>query len=134
MIRQTSLAVALVATLGCAGSPSETALERPAPAATLTSFTGNWRSVTPSMEFVRLSVHSLSREMGALGARLTFSGVAWDGSGTIDGDSLVASMTMLGSALPNGTLVARASDERTLRVQLQRAGGEALDLTFVRDD
>ena len=134
MIRRSLSAVALLAAVGCAGSPSETAVDRPVPTAALTSFTGAWRSVTPSMEFIRLSVHSLSREMGALGARLTFSGVAWDGSGTIEGDSLVANMTIVGASMPNGVMVARASDERTLRVQMRPAGGEALDLTFVRDD
>ncbi len=134
MNRQTLSVVALLAVTACAGGPSEAALDRPAPTATLTSFTGNWRSVTPSMEFVRLSVHPLSRDMDALGARLTFSGVAWDGSGVIDADSLVTSMTMVGAAVPNGIMVARTSGERTLRVQLRPSGGEVLDLTFVRED
>ncbi|MFN8582664.1 MAG: hypothetical protein U0163_17020 [Gemmatimonadaceae bacterium] len=48
--------------------------------------------MTPSLEFLGLSVSSKSSEMGVLGARLTFSGVAWEGGGRIDGDSLVASM------------------------------------------
>ena len=134
MMRQTLSAVALFAAVGCAGSPSETTLDRPVPAVAQTTFTGAWRSVTPSMEFIGLSVHSLSREMGTLGARLTFSGVYWDGSGRIEGDSLVADMTVVGGSTPNGVLVARASNERTLRVQMRAAGGEPLDLTFVRED
>jgi len=37
-----------------------------------------WCSVTPSLEFIRLSVYSKSSE-GVLAARLAFSGVAWEG-------------------------------------------------------
>jgi hypothetical protein len=98
------------------------------------AFAGTWRSVTPSREFVRLSVFSSSSESCALAARLTFSGVAWDGGGRIVGDSLVLRMSTAGSAAPTATVVLHSSDGQTVRVQLRPENGATLDLTFVRDD
>ena len=69
-------------------------------------FTGTWRSITASREFVRLTVHALSSEQSTLGALLTFSGVYWEGTGRISGDSLVAQMGLTGRPTPNATLVA----------------------------
>jgi hypothetical protein len=97
------------------------------------AFAGAWRSVTPSFEFVRLSVFSTSEACG-VAARLTFSGVAWEGSGRIADDSLVLQMSTVGSAVPTRTVVAHANDARTLRVQMRPESGAPLDLTFVRDD
>jgi hypothetical protein len=128
--RWISVAAALCVTIGCSSSPAEVA-SRPAAAE---EFVGSWRSVTPPLEFVRLSVHSLSVEMGALGARLTFSGVAWEGGGRIDGDSLVISGTMAGTAVPTGVMVLRAIDAQTLRLQVRSGTADALDLTLVRED
>jgi hypothetical protein len=90
--------------------------------------------VTPSREFIGLSVTSKSSEMGVLGARLTFSGVAWEGGGRIDGDSLVAPMTMVGGSIASGVIVAHARDAQTLRVQFRSGAPAPLDLTFVRED
>jgi hypothetical protein len=97
-------------------------------------FAGTWRSVTPSFEFVRLSVFSSSGGTCGVAARLTFSGVAWEGSGRVAGDSLVLEMSTAGTAAPTRTVVARASDARTLRVQMRPEIGAPLDLTFVRGD
>ena len=138
MIRWMSVVVAVCAVAGCSRGtepaaevlPPETVLQAPSPA----TFAGVWRSVTPSLEFIRLTVHSTSIEAGVLAARLTFSGVAWEGSGRIEGDSFVASMTVSGAAAPTGVMVVQARDARTLRVQMRPASASALDLTFVRDD
>ena len=97
-------------------------------------FTGTWRSITAETEFVRLTVESLSREQGALGARLTFSGVYWEGTGTITGDSLVAQMGLTGRSTPNATLVAYFSDSGVMSMELRQTSGEPLRLSFVRDD
>lgn len=123
----------LCATLGCAagpGEPTEGAFDPSSPAA----FAGAWRSVTPSLEFVGLTVASKSSEMGMFGARLTLSGVAWEGSGRIEGDSLVAGLTVVGVPTANSVIVARARDGRTLGVRFRAGTASPLDLTFVRED
>jgi hypothetical protein len=139
MNRWVSVMVAVFVATGCSRgtsepaaqtSPPETVSQPPSPA----TFAGQWRSVTPSLEFIGLSLSSKSSEAGALAARLTFSGVYWDGGGRIQGDSLVASMTVVGATEPTGVLIARAPDARTLRVQLRRATGPVTDLTFVREN
>lgn len=132
-MRSVSVMTLLCATIGCAvgpAGPAETAFKASSPAA----FAGAWRSVTPSREFIGLSVTSKSSEMGVLGARLTFSGVAWEGGGRIDGDSLVAPMTMVGGSIASGVIVAHARDAQTLRVQFRSGAPAPLDLTFVRED
>ena len=72
--------------------------------------------------------------MGAFGVRLTFSGVAWEGSGPIAGDSLVAVMTIVGAPTASGVIVAHARDVQTLRTQFRSGAAAPLDLTFVRGD
>ena len=121
------------ATTGCAvgsAGPEETAVKKSAPEA----FTGEWRSVTPSLEFIRLSLASKSSEMGVVAARLTFSGVYWDGAGRIEGDSLVAGMSIVGAASPSGVFVAHARDARTLEMTFRPGSAPPLDVTFVRED
>jgi hypothetical protein len=141
MIRWMSVVVAVCAATGCSGnstdpvsqvSPPETVLKGPSPDV----FAGAWRSVTPSLEFIGLSVASKSSEMGVLAARLTFSGVAWEGAGRIEGDSLMARMAIVGAATPTAVMVVRARDARTLRVRMRGAAASAtdLDLTFVREN
>jgi hypothetical protein len=138
MNRSMSVLVVLSIAAGCSGatdprpegSPPETTLAVPSASA----FAGMWRSVTPSLEFVRLSVDSKSSQLGALAARLTFSGVAWEGTGRIEGAAFVASMTTAGGTSPTGVIVAQATNARTLRVLVRPAGGETLELTFVRDN
>jgi hypothetical protein len=132
-MRSVSVMTLLCATIGCAvgpAGPAETAFKASSPAA----FAGAWRSVTPSREFIGLSVTSKSSEMGVLGVRLTFSGVFWEGGGRIDGDSLVAPMTMVGGSIASGVIVAHARDAQTLRVQFRSGAPAPLDLTFVRED
>ena len=138
MNRSMSVLVVLSIAAGCSGatdprpegSPHETTLAVPSASA----FAGMWRSVTPSLEFVRLSVDSKSSQRGVLAARLTFSGVAWEGTGRIEGAAFVASMTTAGGTSPTGVIVAQATNARTLRVLVRPAGGETLELTFVRDN
>jgi len=129
-MRLLSVMSLLCATIGCSAGSVEPAFEASSPDA----FAGEWRSVTPPLEFVGLSISSKSSEMGALGARLAFSGVAWEGSGGIEGDSLVAGMTIVGSSTVSGVMVAHARDAQTLRVQFRPAAAAPLDLTFVRED
>jgi hypothetical protein len=129
-MRWVSVMTLLCATIGCSpgpAGPAETALQPSA-------FVGAWRSVTPSLEFIGLSVNSKSSEMGVLGARLTFSGVYWEGGGRIEGDSLVASMTFVGATTASAVIVAHARDGQTIRVQFRPAAAAPLDLTFVRED
>jgi hypothetical protein len=138
MNRVMSVLVALSVAAGCSGATdpkperptSETALGVPS----ASTFAGMWRSVTPSLEFVRLSFDSKSSQFGVLAARLTFSGVAWEGSGRVEGTAFVASMTSAGTTAPTGVIVAQAIDAQTLRVQVRPAGAETLALTFVREN
>jgi hypothetical protein len=137
MIRLMSV-VALCATVGCSGS-SEPDLDggsppSPSPTVLPETFAGAWQSVTPSLEFVRLSVSSKSSQQGVLGARLTLSGLAWEGSGRIEGDSLVLTMGLAGVEAPSGAMVVRASATGTLRAQLRPSAGQTTDLSFVRQD
>src|SRR4051812_38533474 len=117
MNRWMSVVFAVFAATGCSGGTSGPASET-APPETVSqvpsaaTFAGQWRSVTPSLEFIGLSVSSKSSEAGALAARLTFSGVYWDGGGRIQGDSLVASMTVVGATAPTSVLVAWAPDAK----------------------
>lgn len=96
-------------------------------------FTGAWRSITVSTEFVRLTVHSLSSQQATLGARLTFSGVYWEGTGRISGDSLVAQMGLTGRSTPDAMLVAYFGDSGVMNMELRRDSTEPLRLSFVRD-
>ena len=139
MIRELSVVVVLCAAVGCSsgsteprsnGSPPPTGSE----VVSANVFTGSWRSVTPSLEFVRLSVHSKSSEQGALAALLTFSGVAWEGGGRIEGGAFGANMALIHTTEPTRVLTARARDAGTLLGQLRSPTGAPLELTFVRDD
>ena len=122
-----------VVTLGCGGFVSEPGkAAAQTKVATADAFLGSCNSVTPSYDFIRLSIASLSIQQGALGARLTLSGVAFDGSARIDGDSLVATLSLSGSSEPNAILVARAKDATRLTAQLRTASGAPLSLTFVK--
>ena len=136
-MRWMSVVVLLSAVAGCsrtsepvsAGSPPETVSQAPPPS----TFAGMWRSVTPGLEFIRLSVHSKSSDEGVLAARLTFSGVAWEGGGRIAGDSLVTIMAITGTTA-SAVMVARPGDAQTLRVQMRPTSGSVTDLTFVREN
>ena len=127
-MRAVPFAIGLCLATACAGGVTET---RTSP---LTSnFTGSWASVTPSLEFVRLSVVSRSDQPGVLGAHVTFSGTAWDGTGRIEGDSLLLQMTPTGSAQPIGSLVARATDAETLSVVVRTGSVSPIVLTLKRE-
>ena len=96
-------------------------------------FTGVWRSITPSLEFIRLTVNSKSSQHGVFAGRLAYSGVAWDGEGSIDGDSLVMSLSVPGVSGPGTQLVLRRGGEDTLRASHSTPGAGALDLTLIRE-
>jgi hypothetical protein len=130
MMRWALVMTLLCATNGCSMGLAEAAFKAQSPDA----FAGAWRSVTPSLEFIRLSVNPKSSEVGVLGAQLAFSGVAWEGGGRIEGDSLVAGMTVVGAPTASGVLVAHARDAHTLHVQFRPAAAVRTDLTFVRED
>jgi hypothetical protein len=130
MRRRTFHTLALGGLLACASGSTEAVPVAPEPDA----FAGRWQSTTPSLEFVRLSIASLSGEQGAFGARLTFSGVAWEGRGRIEGDSLVVPVALIGAAQPSGVLVAKVREGRSLAARLRTDGaGSPLDLTLVRE-
>jgi hypothetical protein len=127
------LACAAVAMLGCGGSAAEPGKVAASPkVATVDAFAGAWSSVTPSYEFIRLSVVSKSVEQGALGARLTLSGLAFDGTAKIDADSLIATMSSGPTGSVNAILVAHVRDAQSLVAQLRAGDGVPLDLTFKR--
>jgi len=126
-------AVAALVLVGCHADPVGMSGSASKPAS-VESFAGTWRSTTPSLEFIGLSVVSKSSEQGALGVRLTLSGLAWEGSGRIDGDSLVAPMFVSGTAQSTGTLVIHAPDPKTLAAHVGGAAATPLDLTFVRQN
>lgn len=130
ILRSTSAILALSGLLACASGSTEAVPVAPGPDV----FAGTWQSTTPSLEFVRLSITPLSSEQGALGARLTFSGVAWEGRGRIAGDSLVVPVAVIGATQPSGTLVARVREGRSLAARLRTEGSASpLDLTLVRE-
>jgi hypothetical protein len=98
------------------------------------AFAGAWQATTPSLNFVRLSISSLSSEHGAFGARLTLSGVAWEGRGRIDGDSLVVPVAVSGSTEARGMLVVHVREGQTLAARLQSGSAATpLELTLVRE-
>ena len=130
MRRRTSHILALSGLLACASGSTEAVPVAPGPDA----FAGSWQSTTPALEFVRLSIASLSGEQGSFGARLTFSGVAWEGCGRIEGDSLVVPVALLGATQPSGVLVAKVREGQSLAARLRTDGAPSpLDLTLVRE-
>jgi hypothetical protein len=131
-MRRILLVTVLATARGCDGSASAPASPAVTPSAE--SFVGAWRSVTPPVEFIRLSVSSLSSERGALAARLTFSGVAWEGRVHIEGDSLVGSMTRAGTTQTRGTIVAYVGEGQALRVKVRPVSAAQIDVAFVRED
>ena len=138
MIRWMSVAVVACAVAGCSNGTTDPPADASPPefVATVPSastFAGVWRCVTPSLEFIRLTVNSTSSQIGVLAARLTFSGVAWEGSGRIEGDAFVSSMTMVGASEATGVMVARSRDGASLTVQMRQTGGVTTELSFVRE-
>jgi hypothetical protein len=121
-----------VAALGCGSTAAEPGKTASQNKVTAESFAGNWAATTPSYEFIRLSVVSKSSEQGALGARLTLSGLAFDGGARVDADSLIATMSAPGSTRTDATIIARSSDANTLITQFRAFNGSPITLTFVR--
>ena len=133
MIRRTFATIVLAAAIGCSPRATETTAASPSADA----FAGAWRSVTPPLEFVRLSIASTSSQQGVLAARLTLSGVAWEGSGRIAGDSLVFTMMAAGTTQSTGVVVARVRADGALSVQMRPAAISSVsptDLTLVREN
>jgi hypothetical protein len=115
----------LFAAAACDRSPSG-----PAPVAAET-FVGTWRATTAHYEHLRLTVVSLSSRPGGLGARLTLSGVVWEGPARIEADSLVMDMTT--SSQSGAAMIAHAQADGSLRVRAKSDVSEPLSLTFVRE-
>lgn len=101
---------------------------KPEPAA---RFTGTWRAVTAPYEHLRLTVTELPHLQDGLSVRLTFSGVAWEGPGRIEADSLI--MDMSTAAVSGAKVVAHPADDGALRVNVASDTAAPLELTFVRD-
>lgn len=120
--------VILAASIGCSSRSTRAVSPIPSP----DTFAGTWRSVTPPLEFIRLSIASPSSETGVLATRLTFSGVMWDGQGRIEGDSLVAPMTRVGATAPGSVLVAKPRAD-SLLVEMRAPAAAPLALTLVRE-
>jgi hypothetical protein len=132
MIRRLVL-LGVAALVGCGRSAAEPSAALGATkVATADAFAGSWNSVTPSYDFIRLSVVSKSSEQGALGARLTLSGLAFEGNARIDADSLIATLSVVGSTQSTATLIGRVADANTLVANFRSADGVPLALRFVR--
>ncbi len=125
------LLVGLASAIGCDGNPAEGSSPHGVSA---DAFVGHWKSTTPSLEFARLEVSSPSSGQSTLTAHLTLSGVAFDAAGRIDGDSLVAPMSITGSTQPGGTIAIRALSNGTLSAELRPIGDSFLPtLMFTRE-
>lgn len=129
MIGRAWVAAVLWVAGGCSGGVPDPGSDAPPD-----RFVGSWRSVTPSLEFVGLSVVSKSSEMGALAARLTLSGLALEGTGRIEGDSLVVDLAAEGTTVACCGLVAHARDAGSLEVRFRPESAPAIDVRFVRQD
>jgi hypothetical protein len=125
---RTAAAAALLAVspLACSGGPAEA---KPVSAET---FAGSWRSVTRSYEHLRLTVKPSAVQQGILHTRLTFSGVAWEGPGRIEGDSLVLDITT--SSLAGAAVIAHEADNGALSVRVQSGTAAPVSLLFVRGE
>jgi hypothetical protein len=138
MIRLMSVVMAAVLAAGCSGSSTDPESDGNNPPQTTSTgttadaFVGEWRSTTPNAEFVRLTVSPRSSEQGSLAARLTYSGIYWDGSGRVESGAFVATMFVPGVSGPNHVMTARIENGTTLRVTMGPATGEKHELTFVR--
>jgi hypothetical protein len=119
--------VLLAAAAGCSRGPSETDAK-----VTLEAFKGTWRSTTASYEHLRLTVSPVATQPEAVGMRLAFSGVVWEGVGGIQGDSLV--MFASTSSQSGTTIVAHHEPNGSLSVRAQSDAAQPLTLTFVREE
>ena len=120
-----AIAVALVLATSACSEPVA-----PLPAET---FTGTWRAITPSYEHLRLTVTPSTAVDDVLNMRLTFSGVAWEGFGHIEADSLV--MDMSTAAVSGASIIAhRAEQPGALRVRIDSSAIDPMIVTFVRDE
>ena len=118
--------LAVLALIGCASTPTSTGATTPE------TFIGRWASITPGREFIGLTIASLSNRQGMLGARLTFSGVAWDGSGSIDQDAFRATMSASPTSSYVKILVVRSAAKDTLRAEFGDGTSSSDVLTLVR--
>ena len=140
MIRLVSVVMAAVLVAGCSGNstdPEPDATNPPQTTSTVptaSTFVGQWRSTTPNAEFVRLTVSPKSSEQGGLAARLTYSGIYWDGNARVESGALVATMFVPGVSGPSQVMTGRIEDGTTLRVTMGPANGPTHQLTFVRDN
>lgn len=126
--------VVLAAFAGIAGCGRMVAEDASPSSASIGQFVGRWRSTTPSLEFVRLEMASPVAGQPTIAAHLTLSGAAFDAAGPIDGDSVVAPMSIAGATQVAGTLMIRALRNGTLSAQLRSTGNApAQNLTFVRE-
>lgn len=137
MNRSMSVLIAAIVVAACSGNSTDPASEGPprtsSAVPTVSTFAGEWKATSPHPDFFRLTVVPKSSEQGGLAARLTFSGVYWEGSGRIEGDAFVANMATPGVAGSARVLTARVGDGGTLRVTMRASDGTTTEFTFVRE-
>lgn len=123
MIRRTLIAALIVPFLACREPTATVSAER---------FTGSWRSVTAPNEHLRLTIARSLVPGVMLSARITFSGVAWEGPARIEGDSLIMDLTT--AAVSGATVIAHPGDNGALRVRVESNTAAPILATFVRQE
>ena len=123
MIRRIAFSVLVgLASFACSESVTPLPAER---------FTGTWRSISAPYEHLRLRVLENATLAGRLQVRLTFSGVAWEGPGRIEADSLIMDVTT--AAVSGAKVIAHRTPSGSLSVDVASDTAAPLKLTFIRE-
>ena len=123
MIRRILIAALIIPVIACGEPTATVAAER---------FTGSWRSVTAPNEHLRLTIARSLVSDDMLSARITFSGVAWEGPARIEGDSLIMDITT--AAISGAAVIAHPGDGGALRVRVESNAAAPILATFVRGE
>ena len=123
MIRRILIAALIIPVIACGEPTATVAAER---------FTGSWRSVTAPNEHLRLTIARSLVSDDMLSARITFSGVAWEGPARIEGDSLIMDITT--AAISGAAVIAHPGDGGALRVRVESNAAAPILATFVRQE
>ena len=123
MIRRILIAALIIPVIACGEPTATVAAER---------FTGSWRSVTAPNEHLRLTIARSLVSDDMLSARITFSGVAWEGPARIEGDSLIMDITT--AAISGAAVIAHPGDGGALRVRVESNASAPILATFVRQE
>ena len=123
MIRRILIAALIIPVIACGEPTATVAAER---------FTGSWRSVAAPNEHLRLTIARSLVSDDMLSARITFSGVAWEGPARIEGDSLIMDITT--AAISGAAVIAHPGDGGALRVRVESNAAAPILATFVRQE